>query len=90
MSGGDRIVLRQTEKPLIEEIRKATGVGSNSDAVALLVRRYGQAFLDWFLSDPHQCLYQPEKAPSRPTPPVETSLTPLSEVNCYESLSTVD
>jgi hypothetical protein len=76
-----RIVLAAEDKPLAEAIKDATGVGSISEVMSMLLRRYGKAFLDWWQSDPHQqCRYQSDKLPqsaaSTLLAPVQPELAP--------------
>lgn len=53
-----RIVLHDADYPLAEKIRQATGMLTLSDVFSLLVSRYGNAFLDWWMSNPHPQNYQ--------------------------------
>jgi hypothetical protein len=48
-----RVVLHDADYPLAEKIRETTGVSNLSDVFSLLVRRYGNSFLDWWMSNPH-------------------------------------
>jgi hypothetical protein len=63
-----RIVLRPKDAPTIEQIMSVTGVDSASDAVSMLISRYGQALVTWWNVDPHQCKLEPQAIapPSQP------------------------
>jgi|GEM_PF-3659508 len=80
-----RIVLNAKDKPLVEEIKQTTGVGSLSEVVTLLVRRYGAHFVEWFQSNPHRHeLSMPIAEVSNQSVPMEVdrgnNLPPLSEL----------
>lgn len=61
-----RVVLRAKDVPVVERIIATTGVDSASDAISLLVSRYGDALIAWWKSDVHPCHYSTE--PSIPEP----------------------
>ncbi len=50
-----RVVIRSKDIPTVERIMQTTGVDSASDAISLLVSRYGDALITWWKSDVHQC-----------------------------------
>ncbi|BAU13065.1 hypothetical protein LEP3755_36010 [Leptolyngbya sp. NIES-3755] len=42
---------------MVEQIMNITGVDSASDAISILLSRYGEALVTWWKSDVHQCRY---------------------------------
>lgn len=55
-----RVVLRAKDVPIVERIIATTGVDSASDAISLLVSRYGDALITWWKSDVHPCRHSTE------------------------------
>lgn len=55
-----RVVIRSKDLPVVERIMQTTGVDSASDAISLLVSRYGDALITWWKSDVHSCRVLPE------------------------------
>jgi len=76
-----RVVLREGDKPLVELVQAATGVGTPSEAISLLLNRYARGFSAWFESNPHQCGHPNDSHQEIPTPQVAitpaANLTPL-------------
>lgn len=54
MAAQIRVVLSPEVKPIADEIKEITCVGSTSEVISLLLSRYGKHFIAWWLSNPHQ------------------------------------
>ena len=52
-----RIVIKDSDKPLIQNLQTLTGVSTASEVVSLLLSRYGSHFADWFKFDSRHCNY---------------------------------
>ena len=61
-----RVVIRSKDIPTVERIMQTTGVDSASDAISLLVSRYGDALIAWWKSEVHQCRHSTEPSISEP------------------------
>ncbi len=79
-----RIVLKEEDKPLIDEIRQATGASSSSDVITMLVRRYGSQFLAWWRSGASPTPSNPQEDPI-PLPSA-TPAIPVSPTDPGEGL----
>lgn len=66
MTHQSRVVIRSKDIPIVERIMQTTGVDSASDAISLLVSRYGDALITWWKSDVHQCRHSTESLISEP------------------------
>ena len=61
-----RVVIRSKDIPVVERIMQTTGVDSASDAISLLVSRYGDALITWWKSDVHACRYSTDSSTTEP------------------------
>ena len=52
-----RIVIKDSDLPLVESLKSLTGVSSGSEVMSLLLSRYGKHFKDWFEFDSRHCNY---------------------------------
>lgn len=77
-----RILLQPEDKAVVEEICRSTGITSNSEAVAMLIRRYGRPFLEWWNSDPNVgSVSPPPPTPFEPAEPdTEEAFVPMSKL----------
>lgn len=72
-----RIVIKDSDLPLVESLKTLTGVSSGSEVMSLLLSRYGAHFEQWFRFDSRHCNYPggaempqlqtPAIAPQEPT-----------------------
>lgn len=75
-----RVVIPKAIAPLAEEIKEVTGMSSLSEAVTLLITRYGPHLIEWWKSNPHSLegLHSVEASPADSIIPAAIDLsTPI-------------
>lgn len=78
-----RIVIKDSDLPLVESLKTLTGVSSGSEVMSLLLSRYGEHFANWFKFNSNHCHF-PGGAEVSQLPPIATPQDLPQEFQAFE------